>query len=341
MAELVLNHVYKQYGNQEVVSDLSLVIPEGAFTALLGPSGCGKTTTLRMLAGLETISSGQLILGERLLADETLHSSPESRNMSMVFQSYALWPHMTVAENIGYPLKIQKVKGKALQQQVKAALEIVELGAYAQRAPQELSGGQRQRVALARCLVSDPEVVLLDEPLANLDRHLRTTMEDTFREFHRRTGATFVYVTHDQAEAMALATHIAVMDKGRLMQWGQPDELYQRPENTWTASFIGQGVIMNFPIMRDTQYLTAEDLHAALDNTQQGNTPVLVRPQHVVVSDMGISARVDSCIYQGERYLLTLSLMDGQRLLAFHHKSVSLGSIIKVTLKQGWAINHD
>jgi iron(III) transport system ATP-binding protein len=214
VAELILERLNKVFGEQAVVRDLNLTIPEGAFTALLGPSGCGKTTTLRILAGLEHLSSGRLLLGDRLLADARVHMPPETRDMGMVFQSYALWPHMTVAENVGYPLKLRKVNGAARQKQVMEALDVVELGAYAGRSPQALSGGQRQRVALARCLVSEPEVVLLDEPLANLDRHLRATMEQTFREFHRRTGATFVYVTHDQAEAMALASHIAVMHQG-------------------------------------------------------------------------------------------------------------------------------
>lgn len=225
MAELRLERLSKVFGNQTVVQDLNLTIPQGAFTALLGPSGCGKTTTLRILAGLEQLSDGRLLLGDRLLADSVVHLPPEQRDMGMVFQSYALWPHMTVAENVGYPLRLRKVNGAARQKRVMEALEVVELGAYAGRSPQELSGGQRQRVALARCLVSEPQVVLLDEPLANLDRHLRATMEQTFREFHRRTGATFVYVTHDQAEAMALASHIAVMHQGALMQWGAPQAL--------------------------------------------------------------------------------------------------------------------
>ena len=341
MAELVLNNIFKKYGDQMVVNDLSLEIPEGAFTALLGPSGCGKTTTLRMLAGLESVTSGQLLLGGRLLADSTLHTPPEERNMSMVFQSYALWPHMTVSENIGYPLKIKKVRGATLEKRVKDALDIVELGSYANRSPQELSGGQRQRVALARCLVSDPEVVLLDEPLANLDRHLRATMEETFREFHRRTGATFVYVTHDQAEAMALATHIAVMNKGELMQWGAPRDLYQRPNNTWIASFIGQGSIISLPISRLTLLQAEEQLHAAWNNAHENVSPVLVRPQHIQLSDEGIPAIVERSVYQGERYLLDLKLSDGQIVAAYHPSPVAIQSVVKLRLKQGWVLENE
>lgn len=339
MAELKLEQLCKVFGDQTVVRDINLTIPQGAFTALLGPSGCGKTTTLRILAGLEELSEGRLLLGDRLLADKITHTPPELRDMGMVFQSYALWPHMTVAENIGYPLKLRKVNGAARQKQVMDALELVELGAYACRSPQELSGGQRQRVALARCLVSEPKVVLLDEPLANLDRHLRATMEQTFRDFHRRTGATFVYVTHDQAEAMALASHIAVMHKGELKQWGSPQDLYLRPQNAWVASFIGKGSILSLAAPADMQHLDCQALHGSFSSQiGYGVQSVLVRPEHVQVADTGLSARVESCIYQGERYLVDLRLHDGQQLTAFHHSSLQQQQNVCVRLHQGWRL---
>lgn len=339
MAELILERLNKVFGEQAVVRDLNLTIPEGAFTALLGPSGCGKTTTLRILAGLEHLSSGRLLLGDRLLADARVHMPPETRDMGMVFQSYALWPHMTVAENVGYPLKLRKVNGAARQKQVMEALDVVELGAYAGRSPQALSGGQRQRVALARCLVSEPEVVLLDEPLANLDRHLRATMEQTFREFHRRTGATFVYVTHDQAEAMALASHIAVMHQGELMQWGVPQTLYQHPQNAWVARFIGKGSILSLAARHPAAQLESQQLHEGLapDNTQP-RQQVLVRPEHVMVGDNGLPAMVESCIFQGERYLLELRLPDGQHLSAFHSLPLREQQSTRVCLMQGWCL---
>ncbi|HAT2610768.1 TPA: ABC transporter ATP-binding protein [Kluyvera intermedia] len=339
MAELILERLNKVFGEQAVVRDLNLTIPEGAFTALLGPSGCGKTTTLRILAGLEHLSSGRLLLGDRLLADARVHMPPETRDMGMVFQSYALWPHMTVAENVGYPLKLRKVNGAARQKQVMEALDVVELGAYAGRSPQALSGGQRQRVALARCLVSEPEVVLLDEPLANLDRHLRATMEQTFREFHRRTGATFVYVTHDQAEAMALASHIAVMHQGELMQWGAPQTLYQHPQNAWVARFIGKGSILSLAARHPASQLESQQLHEGLapENTQP-RQQVLVRPEHVMVGDNGLPAMVESCIFQGERYLLELRLPDGQHLSAFHSLPLREQQSTRVRLMQGWCL---
>nr|WP_284454098.1 ABC transporter ATP-binding protein [Citrobacter sp. MNAZ 1397] len=334
-----MERLNKVFGEQAVVRDLNLTIPEGAFTALLGPSGCGKTTTLRILAGLEHLSSGRLLLGDRLLADARVHMPPETRDMGMVFQSYALWPHMTVAENVGYPLKLRKVNGAARQKQVMEALDVVELGAYAGRSPQALSGGQRQRVALARCLVSEPEVVLLDEPLANLDRHLRATMEQTFREFHRRTGATFVYVTHDQAEAMALASHIAVMHQGELMQWGAPQTLYQHPQNAWVARFIGKGSILSLAARHPASQLESQQLHEGLapENTQP-RQQVLVRPEHVMVGDNGLPAMVESCIFQGERYLLELRLPDGQHLSAFHSLPLREQQSTRVRLMQGWCL---
>lgn len=342
MAELKLEKIYKKFDEQSVVEDLSLLIPDGAFTALLGPSGCGKTTTLRMIAGLEQISQGSLALGDTLLATDQYHMPAEERQMSMVFQSYALWPHMTVAENVGYPLKLKKVKGEALKKQVMAALEIVELGPYAQRSPQELSGGQRQRVALARCLVSEPKVVLLDEPLANLDRHLRATMEQTFREFHRRTGATFVYVTHDQAEAMALASHIAVMHKGKLMQWGAPQELYQQPNSAWVAAFVGQGSILHLAIPGKDRQLNQTQLHQAWARGPQGNTQqVLIRPEHVHLHEEGLAVQVQRCVFQGERYWVQGVLADGQSLAWYHHSPCLEHSQVTVRCTQGWVLQNE
>ncbi|MEC5320462.1 ABC transporter ATP-binding protein [Brenneria populi subsp. brevivirga] len=342
MAELKLERIGKRFGEQAVVRDLNLTIPEGAFTALLGPSGCGKTTTLRILAGLEQLSEGRLLLGDKILADRQRHLPPEERNMGMVFQSYALWPHMTVAENVGYPLKLKKIDGAARQKRVMEALEEVELASCADRSPQDLSGGQRQRVALARCLVSEPQVMLLDEPLANLDRHLRATMEQTFRDFHRRTGATFIYVTHDQAEAMALASHIAVMHQGELMQWGSPQQLYQYPQSAWVARFIGKGSVLTLPVAEDAARVDGAQLHQglALASTCAASRrrPILIRPEHVEVADDGVAASVESCIYQGERYLLQLRLSDGQPLTAYHHAPLNERQPIAVRLHQGWRL---
>jgi iron(III) transport system ATP-binding protein len=349
MAELILDQVSKQYGNDTVVDKLSLTIPQGAFVALLGPSGCGKSTTLRMLAGFESLSGGSISLNGRVLAGDGVHLAPEQRDMGMVFQSYALWPHMTVAENVGYALRVRGVKGEARARKVREALEVVRLEPYADSAPRDLSGGQRQRVALARCLVIEPAVVLLDEPLANLDRHLRASMEDSFREFHRRTGATMVYVTHDQSEAMSLADQVAVMQQGRLVQWATPQQLYATPRTPWLAGFIGEGSIVEVLAVSAGQAVGSAALHqgltraAALEATSR--VPVLVRPQHVHigtqgVGTQGIAARVIDTAYRGERFSVRLRLAGQQELLAYHPHPLALDQDVQIAVEQGWALER-
>jgi len=351
-AGLTIDRVTKRFGEQTAVDSLSLKINPGEFVALLGPSGCGKTTMLRMLAGFETINDGSIQLGNRTLASADTHIPPEQRNMAMVFQSYALWPHMSVADNVGYPVKLRGLRGAAYHQKVQQALALVELDAYADRMPQALSGGQRQRVALARCLVSDPSVVLLDEPLANLDRHLRATMEHSFRAFHQRTGATLVYVTHDQTEAMALADKIAVMKAGKLVQWGAPETLYSQPRTAWVAGFIGQGSQLKVAAGRPGKLLESAALMRGLNAIETERTQtVLVRPEHIQISTTSsssaapphsqLAAQVESVIFRGERYELSLRLPSGETLLAYHHSAPDLGSQVAVSLQQGWCLEPD
>nr|WP_283101619.1 ABC transporter ATP-binding protein [Halomonas populi] len=338
----MLEGVDKRFGDHHAVRSLSLEIEPGEFVALLGPSGCGKTTMLRMLAGFEQLSSGRITLGDRLLADATRHLPPEQRNMGMVFQSYALWPHMSVADNVGYPLKLRGIKGGDYRRQVRDALALVDLEAYAERGPQELSGGQRQRVALARCLVTSPSVVLLDEPLANLDRHLRASMEECFRDFHRRTGATLVYVTHDQGEAMSLAGRIAVMRQGELVQWATPETLYRQPRSEWLAGFIGQGSVLILPGGTPGQAIVGERLMSLAGQASvAGGQRVLVRPEHVQLGAQGLSARVERSIFRGERYDLSLSLRDRTPLLAYSPHALAEGSEVKVMLSQGWCLGSE
>lgn len=342
MAKLVLHKLVKDFGSgRPAVDDISITIREGGFLALLGPSGCGKTTVLRMIAGFEKPSDGSIHLGERLLSDASGVVPPEQRNMAMVFQSYALWPHMRVADNVGYPLKVRGVSGEHYRTRVADALKVVRLEAYADRRPADLSGGQRQRVALARCLVTEPDVVLLDEPLANLDRHLRAEMEETFREFHARSGATMVYVTHDQAEAMALATDVAVLSEGRLMQIGTPAEVYARPEGRTVGGLIGQGSILRLPQARtDTRALDWAALEAMLLSFAP-DTPqmdVLIRPADVKIDSTGIATIVESATFLGERYQLHLALPDGQRLLAFSREYAKPASEMRVVLCAGWRL---
>ncbi len=244
MAGLSIQNVTKTFGTAKALDDVSIEVADGEFLAVLGPSGCGKTTLLRMIAGFETVSGGKIDIGGREVSTPQMNIAPEKRRVGIVFQNYALWPHMSVEENIGYSLKVAGVSKTEREARVKAALELVNMLEYGGRRPANLSGGQRQRVALARCLVAEPRLVLFDEPLANLDVHLRASMEDEFADFHKRTGTTILYITHDQAEAMALADRIAVMDQGRLMQLATPRELYHEPANEMVASFISQGMVL-------------------------------------------------------------------------------------------------
>lgn len=341
MAGLMLRNIHKQYAKQTIVHDLNLDIDPGAFIALLGPSGCGKTTTLRMLAGLENPDCGIISLNQKLLFDSTRQTNipAEKRNMGMVFQSYALWPHMSVADNVGYPIKLKGIKGAEYQKRVSEALETVQLADKASYSPLKLSGGQRQRVALARCLIAEPSVILLDEPLSNLDRHLRTSMEMTFRQFHRRTGATFVYVTHDQAEAMALADKIAVLDKGKIVQWATPDTIYQQPQNQWLAQFIGNGCIVYTSVNYCHQQLNTAQLQSIFASSTKGSYPIVIRPQHVhIIERNGIKARVIDSIFKGERYEITLSFFDEQVLLAYHPLPLLPNCIVDLHITQAWGV---
>lgn len=341
MAQLTLNAVSKSFGqgDRPAVSEVSITVREGGFLALLGPSGCGKTTVLRMIAGFEQPTEGTITLGGQILAGDGRMVPPEHRNMAMVFQSYALWPHMSVADNVGYPLKVRGLTRETRRRKVMEALDTVRLSDHAERRPAELSGGQRQRVALARCLVTEPDVVLLDEPLANLDRHLRQEMEETFREFHARSGATMVYVTHDQAEAMALATDVAVMAEGRLLQVATPEEIYARPEGPRVGSLIGQGSILRVPSPDgDNRLLSRLSTAGLLSADDQALVDVLVRPQDVEIGQGTIAATVSAVVFEGERYSAKLRLRDGQVLRAFSRHLVRAGETVQLTVHSAWRL---
>jgi iron(III) transport system ATP-binding protein len=241
MARIRLETLTKRYaGTAAAVSDLSLEIADNQFITLLGPSGCGKSTTLRLIAGYLMPDAGSISLGGRVISQPGRVLPPEDRGMGMVFQNYAVWPHKTVFENVVFGLRIKSVPRGEAARRVERILDLVHLGGLEGRYPGELSGGQQQRVALARSLVVEPEILLLDEPLSNLDAKLRERMRTELKALQRRTGITFVYVTHDQAEAMALSDRIAVMDGGRLQQFGSPREIYARPANRVVADFMGQ-----------------------------------------------------------------------------------------------------
>jgi iron(III) transport system ATP-binding protein len=244
LASVELRNLVKRYGTTPVVNDVSLLINHGLLVCLLGPSGCGKTTTLRLIAGFIEPSGGEIQVGDRVVSSPARTLPPEQRNMSMIFQSYALWPHMTVSENIAYGLKLRKMPRETLTQKVDAILNTTQLRSLADRYPGELSGGQQQRVALARALVVEPETLLLDEPLSNLDANLREEMRFEVRRLHDQYRYTTVYVTHDQSEAMTTADVIAVMNAGKIEQAGSPEDIYFRPRSEFVARFIGSSNVV-------------------------------------------------------------------------------------------------
>ncbi|TVR04931.1 MAG: ABC transporter ATP-binding protein [Spirochaetaceae bacterium] len=250
MASIVLKNVAKRFGSVTAVDNLDLEIEDGSFTTLLGPSGCGKTTTLRMIAGLETPSNqGEIWIGDRCVysADRGDYLPPSQRKLGLVFQSYALWPHLTVFDNIAFGLQIAKFSRKEIEKKVDQIAAVLFIGELLKRFPNELSGGQQQRVAIARVLVMEPAVLLLDEPLSNLDAKLRMDMRAELKRLHAETKSTIVYVTHDQLEALTMSTRIAVMNLGRLQQYEDPMSVYHHPANTFTADFIGNPKINLMP----------------------------------------------------------------------------------------------
>ena len=235
MAGVIYDHVTKQFGEVKAVNDLSLEVKDKEFLVLVGPSGCGKTTALRLLAGLEEISTGDIKIGERVVNDV----APKDRDIAMVFQSYALYPHMSVYDNMAFGLRLRKTPKTEIDKRVKEAADILGIGALLQRKPKQLSGGQRQRVALGRAIVREPKVFLMDEPLSNLDAKLRVQTRTEISKLHQRLETTFIYVTHDQTEAMTMGTRIAVMKDGILQQLDTPQNLYDNPTNMFVAGFIG------------------------------------------------------------------------------------------------------
>ena len=240
MASVTITGVTKSFGDVQVLQEFSQKFEDGEFITLLGPSGCGKTTMLRLIAGFEKPTSGEIYIGDRPVSGKDNFVSPEKREIGMVFQSYAVWPHMNVYDNIAYPLKIKKTSKKEIDERVNQALKTVHLEQYKDRFPSELSGGQQQRVALGRALVAHPEILLLDEPLSNLDAKLREEMRYEIKEITKKLKITVIYVTHDQIEAMTMSDRIVLINKGEVQQVGTPQEIYSRPENVFVANFVGK-----------------------------------------------------------------------------------------------------
>lgn len=343
MTEIRIEDLSRHFGGTRAVDALSATLPEGSFTALLGPSGCGKSTLLRLIAGLERPDGGRLWLGDTLVAGPQRFVEPEARSLGMVFQSYALWPHMTVAGNIGFGLnRLTRVEREV---RIREALAMVGLAGMGGRKPHELSGGQRQRVALARSLAARPRILLLDEPLANLDAHLRQTMLAEFRRIHAATGCTMVFVTHDQNEAMAVASLVGVMQAGRLEQLGSPQELYDRPRTEMVARFIGHGRTLPVTVTareRDRCHVAIGTHRLTLPgHAQPGPAWLCLHARDLAVAPHGLPARISTLRFEDGFFVADVLLDDlpeAEHLSLRLDRRVNVGERIDLAFRGGWVL---
>nr|WP_303626433.1 ABC transporter ATP-binding protein [Roseovarius sp. M141] len=314
---ITVRGVTKTYGRIHALNDVSLDVKSGEFLTLLGPSGSGKTTLLMVLAGFTRPDRGSLKFGE----DEMIRTAPHLRGVGMVFQNYALFPHMTVAGNVGYPLRLRRTPKSEAKDRIERALDLVQLGGYGDRSIDQLSGGQKQRVALARSIVFEPRILLMDEPLSALDKKLRDRMQIELRHLHEQLGMTTVYVTHDQREALTMSDRIAVVNHGRIMQLAEPQQLYDRPENKFVADFIGDSSFL--PVTWNGAGVTFGDMTLQMDGAvpQADNLLLMIRPERARLligetpGDTNIfDVTVTELVYQGESYLLYARLKDGSEI---------------------------
>ncbi|MGI6252736.1 MAG: ABC transporter ATP-binding protein [Aminivibrio sp.] len=347
MANVSIKNFTKKFRNVVAVDNLNIEIEEGAFAVLLGPSGCGKTTTLRAIAGLEKVTAGEIYIGDRLVND----LPPKDRDIAMVFQSYALYPHMNVFENMAFGLKLRKMPKKEIEERVREAASILGLEDYLARKPRQLSGGQRQRVAVGRAIVRKPKVFLFDEPLSNLDAKLRVQMRAELSKLHKKLGTTVVYVTHDQIEAMTMATQMFVMKDGVLQQEGHPLEIYKKPDNVFVGGFIGSPA-MNFlrariDISENKCFAVTRDFKIPLSFSESersrlrgmdGQDVILgIRPESIIVNDedptcaLSFKTKADVIEPLGDESYIHFSLED-LAFIAKTRKDVSKLADVKIKL---------
>ena len=342
-----IRHALKKYGNNVIIPDLSLEIREGEFFTLLGPSGCGKTTLLRMIAGFNSIEGGEFYFNDTRIND----LDPAKRNIGMVFQNYAIFPHMTVRKNVEFGLQNRKLPKDKVKEQTEKFTKLMHVDEYADRLPERLSGGQQQRVALARALCIEPDVLLFDEPLSNLDAKLRVEMRTVIKNIQHSVGITTVYVTHDQEEAMAVSDRIAVMNAGVIQHVGTPKNIYQRPANLFVSTFIGRSNVMKARLdVQDgrCELVTASGYRAEMSNVQEKyrasqDVVMSVRPEELLLSRdadaPGISATVDDCVFLGLMTHYFVHLESGEEAEIIQESSID--SIIEPGTKIRLTINTD
>ena len=314
---IIIKNAQKRYGDNIIIEDLSLDIKQGEFFTLLGPSGCGKTTLLRMIAGFNSIENGDFYFNEKRIND----LDPSKRNIGMVFQNYAIFPHLTVEQNVEFGLKNRKVSKDVMKAETDKFLKLMQIDEYRDRMPDRLSGGQQQRVALARALVIKPDVLLMDEPLSNLDAKLRVEMRTAIKEIQNSIGITTVYVTHDQEEAMAVSDRIAVMKDGEIQHLGQPKDIYQRPANLFVATFIGKTNVLKGTLDASTLKIAGKydvNLNNIKDKNTKGNVTISIRPEEFVIDESqakdGMKAFIDSSVFLGLNTHYFAHLENGEKL---------------------------
>lgn len=326
--EIKIRDAIKRYGDVTVIDGLSLDVKEGEFFTLLGPSGCGKTTLLRMIAGFNTIEGGDFYFGDKRIND----FDPAKRNIGMVFQNYAIFPHLTVEKNVAFGLKNRKLDKNTIKIETDKFLELMQIKEYAERLPERLSGGQQQRVALARALVIQPDVLLMDEPLSNLDAKLRVEMRQVIKDIQSNVGITTVYVTHDQEEAMAVSDRIAIMNFGEIQHIGTPKDIYQRPANLFVASFIGQTNIVNaqLKVENNQAKLVFEDGYVLdVDNIRDDYkfdqaVQVSIRPEEFVITneETGLQAQTENYAFLGLNTVYNVNAFNDQRIQIIQESSI-------------------
>ncbi|WP_373237562.1 ABC transporter ATP-binding protein [Cohaesibacter celericrescens] len=353
MTNINIQNANKSYakGSTFAVADLTLDIPTSEFLCLLGPSGCGKSTTLRMIAGLENLTSGQIKIGDQIVdaTEEGIFVPPEKRNLGMVFQNYALWPHMTIEENIEFGLKIKKVPAAKRRDILDTVLTTLGIQKFKDRYPSEVSGGQQQRVALARMIAVSPDVILLDEPLSNLDAKLRLDMRAELKRIHNELGSTFIFVTHDQWEAMTLATTIAVMNEGKLQQVGTPEDIYDRPANRFVAEFVGTLPINiiemeslgSNPVLQN--WISANFARLQLDESSTGSVGIRPEAIELVADAKTVPDHIEPCqakimdlVPTGGSWIAELDI-NGTRIFALRSqvKGLAVGATVQLSIGLG------
>ncbi|QDY70588.1 ABC transporter ATP-binding protein [Qingshengfaniella alkalisoli] len=333
---LILENVVKKFDGTTVVNSVTARLTDGEFFVVLGPSGCGKSTLLRLIAGLEQVDEGKIALNGAQVSGVDRHVPPEQRQAGVVFQSYALWPHMTVRQNVAFPAEAAGMGRAQIADIVENSLNTVDLMPFADRLPASLSGGQRQRVALARCLAGGARTVLMDEPLANLDPHLRGRMEAEIRRFHKDAGVTTLYITHDQREAMALADQIAVMWGGRFLQIASPQDIHDRPATEEVARFIGRAAVLAGTVKENRADLGP--VSVPLDRGRNGPARVVIRPGDVRLGQ-GVPARLEDVFYRGGSWE-AMACVEGlaERVPIASSQVLRSGELVQVTLTGGWIL---